>query len=119
MVTLVPGNRCQWLQRCLAGAAATAIATEHVCTLSYRLFTFLSSDRLLKIDSFAEMQSCAANVTVHLERALNPVVAGISTLGPIVFWLFRDIRKPSNGLHILQAELHRNKQAERCAVVYG
>ena len=69
--------------------------------------------------AFPEMQSCAANVTVHLKKALDPVVTGISTLGPIISWLFRDKRKLCNSLHILQAELYRNKQAEWCAVVYG
>jgi hypothetical protein len=78
-----------------------------------------ASDRCSKINSFPEMQSCAANVTVHREKALDPVVAGISTLGPIISWLFRDKRKLCNSLHILQAELYRNKQAEGCAVVYG
>jgi uncharacterized Tic20 family protein len=60
-----------------------------------------ASDRLLKINSFPEMQSCAANVTVHLEKLLDPVVAGISTLGPIISWLFREKRKLGNSLHIL------------------
>src|ERR1700682_910058 len=72
-----------------------------------------------KINSSPEMHLCAANVTVHLEKALDPVVVGISTLGPIISWLFRDKRKLCNSLHILQAELYRNKQAEWCAVVYG
>jgi hypothetical protein len=71
-----------------------------------------------KINSFPAMQSCAANVTVHLEKALDPVVTGISTLGPIILWLFRDKRKLCNSLHILQTELYRNKQAEWRAVIY-
>jgi hypothetical protein len=62
-----------------------------------------------QINSFSEMQSCAADVTGHLEKALDPVVAGVSTLGPIASWLFRDKRKLCNSLHILQADLYRKK----------
>src|SRR5580704_13905791 len=50
---------------------------------------------------------------------LDSVVAGISTLGPIVSWLFGDIRNPGNGLHILQPKFHGHQQTERCAMIHG
>jgi hypothetical protein len=46
-------------------------------------------------------------------------VAGIPTFGPIVSWLFRDIRNPSNGLHILQTKFHGHQQTERCSMLHG
>src|SRR6202790_2226794 len=46
-------------------------------------------------------------------------VAGISTPGPIVSWLFRDIRNPGNGLHILQNKFHGHQQTERCSMIHG
>src|SRR5580704_12303377 len=49
----------------------------------------------------------------------NSVVAGISTLGPIVSRLFRDIRNPGNGLHILQAKFHGHQQTERCSMIHA
>src|ERR1700735_5154080 len=49
----------------------------------------------------------------------NSVVAGISTFDPIVRWLFRDIRNPGNGLHILQTKFHGHQQTERCSMIHG
>src|ERR1035438_7301417 len=49
----------------------------------------------------------------------NSVVAGISTLGPIVSWLLSDIRNPRNSLHILQTKFHGHQQTERCSVIHG
>jgi hypothetical protein len=102
--------------------ASRASACSHALRLQPKGETRYAASRLpidcSKINSFPAMQSCAANVTVHLEKALDPVVTGISTLGPIILWLFRAIRKLCNSLHILQAEFYRNKQAEWRAVVY-
>src|SRR5580692_3828342 len=49
----------------------------------------------------------------------NSVIAGISTFGPIVSWLVRDVRNPSNGLHILQTKFHGHQQTERRSMIHG
>src|ERR1700693_2259309 len=49
----------------------------------------------------------------------NSIIAGISTFGPIVSWLFRYIRNAGNGLHILRSEFHGHQQTERCAMLHG
>src|SRR5450755_4634936 len=51
--------------------------------------------------------------------ALNSVVARISTLGPIVSRLFRDIRNPRNSLHILQPKFHGYQETEWCSMIHG
>jgi hypothetical protein len=58
-----------------------------------------------------------SSVTVHLERALESVVVGIPTFGPIVSWLFRDIRNFCDGLHILQTKFHGHQQTEWRAMI--
>src|SRR6266852_5512044 len=52
-------------------------------------------------------------------KGLDSVVTGISTFGPIVSWLFRDIRNPGNGLHILQTKFYGHQQTEWCSMIHS
>src|SRR5580658_7889088 len=56
--------------------------------------------------SFSGQTSIVA--TMHLDS----VVKGISVLSPVIFWLFRGIDNPGNGLHVLQAEFHGHQETE-------
>src|SRR5882724_3741429 len=56
--------------------------------------------------------SCFNFVFIWLPWMLDSVVAGISTFGPVVFWLFRRIRNLGNGLHILQTKFYGHQQTE-------
>src|SRR5580704_3209442 len=51
--------------------------------------------------------------------ALDSVVAGISTFGPIVSWLFRDIGDLGSGLHIFQTKFYGHQQSERCTMIHS
>src|ERR1700721_1670617 len=68
---------------------------------------------------------CFHNVSSNLPsiprkaNSSNSVIAGISTFGPIVSWLFRDIRNPGNGLHILQTKFHGHQKTEWCSMLHG
>jgi hypothetical protein len=57
--------------------------------------------------------------SVHREKALDPVVAGVSTFGPIILRLFRDKRKLCNSLDILQTDFYRHEQTKRRTMVHG
>src|SRR6266851_2830806 len=64
------------------------------------------------------MTTVSATITREA-RALDSVVTGISTFGPIVSWLFRDICNAGDSLHILQTKLYGHQQTERRSMIHG
>ena len=61
----------------------------------------------------------SAKPAVPYAEALDSVVVGISTFGPVVSWLFRGICNPGIGLHILQAKFHGHQQTEWCSMIHS
>src|ERR1700737_5043771 len=59
------------------------------------------------------------NLPVRVGVPSDSVIPRISTLGPVVPRLFRDVCNAGNGLHILQAEFYRHQETKRCAMVHG
>src|SRR5579864_942914 len=83
----------------------------------YEFSTSLNLIELRKIDFYRSRRRNSCHVARW--KALNSIVAGISTFGPIVSWLFRDISNPGNGLHILQTKFHGHQETERCSMIHG
>src|ERR1700730_11958742 len=90
--------------------------------ISYECWTELESVSVLAV--LRQLPRIYAAVTPSESGTLgsadsNSVVAGISTFGPIVSWLFPDIRNPGNGLNIFQTQFHGHQQTERRSMIHG
>src|ERR1700693_288285 len=55
---------------------------------------------------------CFNFVFIWLPWMSDSVVVGISTLCPVVFWLFHGICNLGDGLHILQTKFYGHQQTE-------
>src|SRR5258706_15717230 len=52
-------------------------------------------------------------------EALDSVVAGIPTFGPVVSRLLRGISNPGDSLHILQTKFHGHQETERGSIIHS